>query len=182
LPFDGETATFGHRVASVDDQVEQHLLDLGRVRVDETQVLARTDLGLDVLAENALEHVLEIRSDRVEVQQPRLLDLLAAESQQLSGEPGRALGCLQHVLEPSSRRVALRDLLASQLTVTGDHSQHVVEVVGHTPGQPADRLQLLRAVECVLGLRLLLLGQLAARDVLELADEIQRIAGRVTHL
>ena len=67
-----------------------------------------------------------------------------------------------------------RGVLEREGGVAADRGQHVVEVVGHAAGEPADRLELLALTK-------LLLEQLALGDVLGHRDREVRLAVRVTH-
>src|SRR5439155_8325512 len=94
-----------------------------------------------------------------EVEDLGLEHLFAGESQELTGESGRAIGGLQD----RARLLALGTVgqaAEEHLTVAGDHVQQVVEVVGHAAGQTADRFDLLRLPK-------LLLELAALRDVTE---------------
>ena len=100
--------------------------------------------------------------DLVQVEHLRLEHLLAAEREELPRELGGALAGLRE--SPRRPRASGRPASRSreqQLRVAEDHREHVVEVVRHAAGQPADGLHLLRLAELLLGLAQRLLGALA---------------------
>ena len=68
---------------------------------------------LDVLADQPPQHLLDLGHDRVQVQDPGLQHLLAAEGQELAGEPGRALGGLRDLVDVLVRRGIRRQLAAA---------------------------------------------------------------------
>ena len=105
--LDGELAAVGHGVAGVDRQVHQHLLDLARVGVDHAEVGREHLDEVDVLADEAPEHLLDPRGDLVQVERHGLQHLLAAEGQQLAGQRRRALAGLLDLQEIVPQRVAL---------------------------------------------------------------------------
>jgi hypothetical protein len=55
---------------------------------------------LDVLADHAPEHLLHVRDDLVDVEDPRLQHLLATECQELPREAGGPFGGLLDLLDP----------------------------------------------------------------------------------
>ncbi len=68
-----------------------------------------------------------------------------------------------------------------QLGVAADRGQHVVEVVGDTAGEPAERLEPLRVQELVAQPVALRLGQLPLGDVVHEALDVERLALLVAH-
>ena len=92
--LDGQSwPPLGHRVARVDDQVHDHLLDLARGpprTVAERRPRARDEL--DVLADQAPQHLSRRSATTSFRSSTRGCEhLLAAEGQELAGERGRAL-------------------------------------------------------------------------------------------
>ena len=140
----GEPAAVGHRVAGVDGEVDQHLLDLAGVGLDRPQVGRDASLQLDVLAERAAQQLLELGDDVVEVEHLRLHDFAAAEDQQLAGQRGRALarrgGSPRRPPRPSASSPAdarrRRTRRSCRMT-----REEVVEVVGDAAGELAEALQ-----------------------------------------
>ena len=149
---------FGHRVACVDGEVHEHLLEL--VRVGEHGVQGRRERRdqLDVLPDQSREHRRQALDDVVELEHARLQHLASAEREQLPGEDGRALGGGRDLVE-----LGLGGAVAAfeqRLGVAADHGQEVVEVVGDAAGEPPDRLEPLRLAQLLL--ELLALADVAA--------------------
>ena len=66
-----------HRVAGVDDQVHENLLDLPRVGPGAAEIGSEVRLQLDVLTDQPAEHLVHSGHHRVEVEDLRLQHLLA---------------------------------------------------------------------------------------------------------
>ena len=140
----------GHRVAGVDGQVHQHLLDLRRVDADAPEGGVEPRHDLDVLAEERPQHARGVRDEGVEVDDLRLQHLLAAEGEELAHEARGPLGGAHDVLHLAQARVVRVEAPAQQLAVAHDHREQVVEVVGDAAREPADRLHLLRLAQLLL--------------------------------
>jgi hypothetical protein len=63
---DGELPAAGHRVAGVDGEVDQNLLELPGVGLDRPQVIGECDGQGDVLAEGAAQQLLQAGDDLIE--------------------------------------------------------------------------------------------------------------------
>ncbi len=133
-------AAGGHGVAGVDDQVEDHLLELAEVHVDRAIGRGELEVQPAVLADEAPQHGLQVADHVVQVEHPRLQRLLAAEGEELAGQGGRALFGLLDLLDVGPPLVALVQPVAEQLALEGDGGQQVVEGVGDAAGQPAHGL------------------------------------------
>ena len=83
---------FGHGVARVDRQVEDHLLQHVDIGVDVRGPVFADDFKLHGLARCAPEHLRHAGDHFVEVEVAWLQDLFAAEREQLPGEICRAPG------------------------------------------------------------------------------------------
>ena len=147
---DREQPAVGHRVARVDGEVHEDLLEL--VRVGEHGIQGRRERRdeLDVLADQSREHRRQAGDDVVQLEHARLQDLPPAESEELTGEDGRALGGGRDLVELGLGRAVAA--FEQRLGVAADHGQEVVEVVGDAAGEPPDRLELLRLAQLLLEL------------------------------
>ena len=83
-----------HGVSRVHDEVHDHLLDLRRVGQHSTEVGGEKRDELHVLADQASQHHVHVRDDRVQVEHARLQHLSAAEREKLAGERCGARGGL----------------------------------------------------------------------------------------
>ena len=88
--LDGEDTALGHRIASVYGKVDENLLDLAGVGLHPSEGRVHDRADLDVLADEADEHGLDVGDDGIQVDDLRLEDLLAAERQELLSERGAA--------------------------------------------------------------------------------------------
>ena len=119
---------------------------------------------LHVFAHQARQHRPHLAPPPVEIEHARLQHLLAAESQQLLGQPRGALSGLVDLFEMSrSGSPALS--CQRQLAVAVDDGQQVIEIVRHASRQAAHRLHLLGLGETELQLGLFLVRTLLFREV-----------------
>ncbi len=89
--LEGENAAARHRVAGVDGEIEEHLLQLGRVDLDPSDLGVETHQQFDVFAEGAPQQLLALADLDVQVQHPRPQDLLATHCKELAGQAGGVL-------------------------------------------------------------------------------------------
>jgi hypothetical protein len=145
--FDREQAAAGHRVAGVDGQIDEDLLELHRIDPHPAERLLGDDQEPDVLADQPLQHPPHPGDDVVQVQDLRGDDLPARKRQQLPGDLSCRAGSGRGLGQELDAGIAGRRVLEGDLQVGGDRGEQVVEVVRHPSGEPADGLQLLRVKE-----------------------------------
>ena len=174
-----------HRVARVDDEVHDHLLDLPRVGLHAAERPARSIVTSSMSSPIRRRSILSISpTTSFRSSDPRLQDLLAAEREELARQRGCARSAAlaissMSVCDPGSPVADARS--SSELAVAEDHGQQVVEVVRDAAGELADGLHLLRLAELALEADALLLGLFARRDVLEHRDRELRLRECVAH-
>ena len=100
----GDRSAIGHRIARVDDQVEDDLLHLPAVGRDRRKPRRQIHVERVFRSEQAREHLLHVADDGGELERLGLQHLLAAEREELTGESGRAVARAEDVVE----RLALR--------------------------------------------------------------------------
>src|SRR2546423_7609545 len=88
---DGELAAIGHGIAGVDGEVHEHLLDLAGVSFDLAEGRIEGEVELDVLADQARQHLFHVGDEGVEIEDDGFENLLTAESQKLTREGDRAM-------------------------------------------------------------------------------------------
>ena len=88
---DGELPALGHRIARVDREVQQRVLELRRIDQAFPQAAGHHRLELDRLAEGPVQHVVETAHEAAEIDHLGLERLPPAEGQELRGELGAAL-------------------------------------------------------------------------------------------
>ena len=158
---DFHRAARGHRVAGVEREVRDHLLELAPVGADEA---ARHDRRrkLDAFAEEAREQALEPGDDFAQVEHLRRQHLPAAEGEQLARERGRSIGRAHDLERVFAARVVVVEACGQELAVAADRGQQIVEVVRDPARKPSDRLELLRVQQ--LFLQLALVGDIPVVD------------------
>ena len=93
----GKKSRIGHRVARVDGQLHQRLAHLVFVAAKAGQFRLQKDDQLDVLAQRAPEHRLQVQDDLVELKRRRAIGLRLAEGKQL-GRQLRGASCRDEYL------------------------------------------------------------------------------------
>src|SRR5437899_688203 len=162
--LDREPPASRHRVARVDREVHEYLLELGRVGLDPVALSVRGGCQGDVLSDQALEHRDRLADRGVEMQDARLEHLLSAERQELLGERGGSMRRPLDQIEVLARLRTPLEALQEDFAATMDDRQEVVEVVGHAAGETADRVHLLGLQERLLSRRHLFGGHLALAE------------------
>jgi len=81
--LDGQTATARHGVTRVHGEVDNDLLQLTCVGVHVPEAIFQFQAHLDVVADEAGQHALDLRDHHAEIEHQRLDDLSAAERKQL---------------------------------------------------------------------------------------------------
>ena len=74
-----ELAAPRHGVPSVNDQIHDHLLDLSRIGSHRSQIGFGMDHEINILADQATHHLVDVCHRRIEVQHLGLKHLLAAK-------------------------------------------------------------------------------------------------------
>ena len=157
-----DAAALAHRVARIDDEVDDHLLELVEVGLDQPEVAPVRDFELDLLADQPAQHHLQFRQHVGELQHLRPQRLPARERQQLPHQARRPVGVLPDLHDVLERRVGRPVVDEQQVGIADDRGQHVVEVVRDAAGELADRLHLLPLREILL--QRLLLGHVERDD------------------
>ncbi len=148
--IDLEPAAPRHRVARVDGDVEDHLLELSRVYFHHPRLAFAPNDELDVLAQDALQHGLDVEGEIGNAHELRLHQLLSGEGQELPRQIGGAARRLGHLLDVAPDFVVLGEPRQGEVAVTDDRGEKVVEVVGDAAGQESHRFHLLRLAELLL--------------------------------
>ncbi len=190
--FDGQVAAGRHRVAGVDGEVEDGRFELVGIGLDPPQAGRGNDLHPDRLAQRAAEQVRHAEHQFVDVERLGFERLAAREGQQPLSQRCRPLGALLGMIE----RTLGADVAAggfqrapAHVDIADHHRQQIVEIMGDTAGELADRLHLLCLAQRALGQFALgdglgdallqrlvefaqrILGAFLRRDVLNGADE-----------
>src|SRR5439155_15948334 len=148
--LDRQPSAARHRVASVDRQIEDDLLDLSGIRPDAPEALVAADRELDVLPEQPSQKWLDRADHRAQIDDLGLENLLAAEGEQLPRQLRGALGALLDQLDVPAVRIMGSQVEEEELAASGDDRQQVVEVMRHTSREPPDGFHLLRLAKLLL--------------------------------
>src|SRR3989442_3916185 len=123
-----DPAGWWHRLACVDHEVHDHLLELSPIALDAADFSALADEELDVLSDQPPQDGFDALHDRGQLQDTPAEDLLATERQELLGERASApLGVVDE-LQVSPRRVVRLELASNQMDAPRDDRHDVVEV------------------------------------------------------
>ena len=102
---DGDFPALAHRVARVDDQVDDNLFELVEVGLDEPKVARMHDDELDLLADQPAQHHLQLGEHVRQEQRLRPKRLAAREREQLAHQPRRPIGVLFDLHDVLERRI-----------------------------------------------------------------------------
>ena len=151
--LDGEHAAAGHRIARVDREVQEHLLELVGVGLHGTHGGVAFDPEIDVFADQAAQQRVDVVDHRIGIEDRRRQELLPAEREQLARQRCGAHSGLLDFLHGRRHFVVVAEQLERDLAVPHDGGEQVVEVVRNAARELADRFHLLRVPELVLELR-----------------------------
>ena len=126
-----------HRVARIHHEVHEHLLELAGVGAHRVDVRGRLSRQLDILADQPAQHLADVLHQAVHVEDHRLQGLSRAEGEQLADEVLSVRRCLPDDLELLAVGGAGRCVQNHQLGRAEDGREHVVEIMGHAPGETA---------------------------------------------
>src|SRR6266851_416934 len=135
LGLDAQAPAVGHRVARIDHQIQDNLLDLPGIGFYTIELGIQHKRELNVLFDQAAQHLVQIANGLVDIQHHGLNHLLTAEHQELASERSRAAARLFDLLEAAAVGVQEIRTLEEQFAVTVDHGEQVVEVVSHTASE-----------------------------------------------
>ena len=157
----------GHGVAGIHHQVHEHLVQLAAIRHHRREV--RSELGddLHVFADQPPQHAFGLVDHAVQVEGPRLGDLLAAEGQQLLGEQGGPRSGRADLFQRFACGLGQARLGQQHFAVSVDDGEQVVEVVRDAPGKASDTVHFLRMLQLHFQARALFFGVFAFGDVAE---------------
>ncbi len=145
-----DPTALAHRVARVDDEIDDDLLELIEVGLHQPQIASVHDVELDRFADQPAQQHLQFRQHLAELQRLRTQGLPAREREQLAHQPRRAVGVLLDLHDVLEGRIGRPMVGEQQIGIADDRGQHVVEIVGDAAGELADRLHLLALREVLL--------------------------------
>src|SRR5205814_66890 len=137
IELDVNPASRGHRIAGVDDQVDEHLLDLTGIAAYASEAGLTHEGELDVFANQPAQHVFRLRDDLFEREDLRHQHLTTAEEEELTRQAGRTVGRVDDLAGVGPPRVVFVQGFEEQFAIPPDRREQVVEVVGNAPGEAA---------------------------------------------
>jgi len=143
LRFDGDLADSLDGIPGINAKIRENLVDLGNVHLDRPYFLCRHPDEIDILTDKSPEHLQHILDGLIEVEDFRGNGLFPGKSQELPGDICRAHPGFMDLLQITIKRQGRIDFIKGHLRIPEDDTQHVIEIVGHTSGQPTDRFHLL---------------------------------------
>ena len=99
LGLDPDRAALGHRIARIDHQVHQDLLQLPLVGPDRPKQWIMRQFQRDPLADQPVQQMRQIGQHVLQIERLRLQGLLARKGQQLIDQGRRAVGILSDLLQ-----------------------------------------------------------------------------------
>src|SRR5690606_31185666 len=147
---DGERAAAGHGVASIEGEVQQHLLEGARIDPHLAELPLQLEDDADVLADDAAEQFLDLEDRVVDVHDLWLDRLSTGEGEQLPRQARRTLGGLDDLLHVRVDRAAGLEGAEHEAAEGVDDREEIVEVVGDAASEAPHRLHLLGLAELIL--------------------------------
>ncbi len=132
-----------HGIGRVDEQVHQHLLQLGGVGHDFIVVDPVFHPQLTLAREARSHHLARLLDEVGEVHLLQFGRRLPAKGEQLTHQPVGVAGGLQGLLQRLVAGVFGVQVFGGQTDPAGDGRQRIVEIVRDATGQPTERLGLL---------------------------------------
>ena len=164
VPLQRDANDLGARVGGVDDEVQQHLFDLGRIGDHADALDRRVEADLDAAARRRRQHRQHLLHEGAQVERHRRRRTVAAVGLQLLAQTRRLpAGGVDRV--DAGHRFRVLHLQPQQFGVAEHAGQQVVEVVGHAGGQRAQALGLLHLAHALLHAVARLLRRLGPLDL-----------------
>ena len=151
--LDAQLAAVRHRVARVDHQVQDDLLDLTGICFDASEMVVQHYGEFDVFFDQATEHLFRVRYDLVDIQDDWFNNLLTTEHQELARERSSTVRRLLDLLDFRAIGINQCGIIQKQIAVPGNHREQIVEVMRHSTSQAANRLHLLGLLQNLFGFR-----------------------------
>ena len=137
-------AAVRHGVATVDDEVQQREFDLVGFDQGSWHRLRKIHPDFDPGPHRAFDQIAHPPNDIGKIPGLELQVLLACEGEQTLGQRGATLHALQCTVDEAECPLIARQMLSQEFEIGKHCHEQIVEVMGHTAGQLADHLHLLR--------------------------------------
>jgi len=136
-------ASFRHRVACINRQIDQHLAQQTRVSHDPGRLVAECDRQFHVFADHHGEKRFCLVHQFIQVKQLGFDLLFSAEGQEVPGESGSPFRREGDISNVEAQGIVQVHVFLQQMGVAEDRGENIVEFVGNASGQLADRFHFL---------------------------------------
>jgi hypothetical protein len=136
----------GHGVTSIDREVEHDQFQFAGVHLDRPEIVGEVEIHMYIPAQATIEEFTHAPDLAGQIDRLGLELLPPGEGKQLTRQTGAALRGVVHPIHQPLSPCRVR-LAVEHLQPSGDDHQQIVEVVCDTPGQLADRFDLLGLAE-----------------------------------
>ena len=135
-------AAVGHRISGVDRQVQQDLRQLTHIPEERGRIGVEVCDQLHVFANQSLQQWDDFNADAGPIDRLGIQDLTTTERQELVGQLRRSSRRFLDLPDLALVWALGRQALFDEVHIGQDHTQQVVEVVCHAPGETADGFHL----------------------------------------
>ena len=170
--LDCQATALRHRVARINGEIQDHLLDLAAVGLDQAHVGSGRGLQLNVLADQPSQNSLHVHKNALNADYFGRQHLFSTESKQLARERGGPLRGRLDLFRVTPQRIAGGQTIREQICVALDNHQEIVEIVSNSSRQSSDCFHFLRLAKLLLQLS-------AVRDVKRHANRALQLAAGV---
>ena len=141
--LDRQAAAVRHRIARIQRQIHEHLLDLAGIRFHASKRRRQHHRDLDLLADQPAQHLTRLLHHGIAVQQARFEHRFPAEQQQLTGQQCGPLTGITNGCQVVTQPIIDREAIDQRLGVAVDDGQEIVEIMRDSTRKLTDCLHLL---------------------------------------
>src|SRR5439155_1909026 len=124
----------GHCIQRIHDKIHEDLFDLSAIGLDAPEIGSKIKPHLDILGDQGFEHRVYVFNYRVQVQDFRLQNLLAAVCQELTGNARRLLSRVVNQQEVGAHRMIVAQAPQQDFAAPDNHRQQIIEVMSNAAG------------------------------------------------
>ena len=136
--FDRQLSAALHRVSRIDCEIDQRVLDIGRVGQRVPESATHDGFDLDLFTEAAPQDVIEVSDQTAQIDDARFEWLTTAEGKQLRSEARTAFDAAERIVDAARRLRGIGDMLCGEVKIAGNHLQQIVEIMRDAAGKTAD--------------------------------------------
>src|SRR5260370_28280477 len=132
--LDGEFSAFWHRVARIHRKVQNYLLNLTGISFDASEIGLKRGAQIDVFSYETTQHLLHLGYDGLEIEDFRLQDLSATESQELTGQRRSTVAGLLYLFKVRQQWIFRLQTTHSERAEPSDNREEIVEIMSDPAG------------------------------------------------